>query len=462
MDWYAPIARHLMIPLQAWREGTRWPWYVREIAAWESLSAEEIAERQWRKMEALLRHAYENVPYYRRLFDDRGIKPRDIQAPDDLCRLPLLTQKTMREHGEDLVARNVPASELVAASSGGTTGLPMRFRRDVRSRDLHYAAMVAFARWYGVHPGDRQALIWGALQDLAPARSRRARLADAILRRPLVLNAFHLSECTMRVFDRSVRRGRPRMLRGYPHAIEHFAWYLEQRGLKLRIPSVVSTAEPLTPAQREAFRRVFDAEVFDEYGGRELGLMATECRQHLGLHVNSFSVYLEVLDGERPAEAGVLGRLVATGLNSYGMPFIRYDVGDVGRWAAAACPCGVRLPLLGAVEGREAGILVADDGRRLSGCALWQAMAKLDVPAQLQFVQAEDMSVEVRIAPLAGFCPDHEVAIRAAVRQLLGETVSVTTREVPAIPRAPSGKYVYSESRVARTPLADVPGRHRQ
>lgn len=448
MDWYTPIARHIMVPIEAWRSGSRWPWYVQEFVEWEGFSAAEIAQRQWEKMRALLAHAYQNVPHYRRVFEERGLTPKDFRSPEDIALLPVLTKQEIRHYGQDMVARNIPSESLVDAASGGTTGLPMYFRRDLRCRDLHYAGMVAFARWYGIRPGDRQALVWGSPRDLPTKLRWRARAFGRLCRRPLTLNSFDITEAAMDRFARALRRWRPRMVRGYPHALEHFARYVEAEGIALTVPVVVCTAEPLSEPQRRTIARALNAEVFNEYGGRECGLIATECSRHRGLHVNAFSVYLEILADGRPAPPGTLGLLTATELDSYGMPFIRYDLGDVGRWATELCDCGRALPLLGAVEGRDAELLVSTDGTRISGCALWLAMARLDIPGQLQFLQGEDLSVEVRVVPEDGFSAQHQKAIQHEVRHLLGEGVQVTIRVVPAIPRAPSGKYVYSRSLV--------------
>ncbi len=447
MDWYAPIARHLVIPLYAaLKGGTHGQSYARRIAAWEFLSADEIAERQWRKLERLLKHAYENVPYYRRVFDERGLRPRDIKDFDDLRKLPILTKQDIRNHLPDLTARNIPGSELVDAFTGGTTGIPMHFKRDRRCRDMHWASHAAFARWYGWRPGDPYAVVWGAPQDFARP-SWRYRAAAYAMRRPLVLNAFRLADNDVKRFVLRLRRLRPTLLRGYTEAIRYVAEWAADHGVDLKVPAIACTAEPLYDHQRKSIQALLGGEVFNEYGSRELGLIATECRRHRGLHVNMFTLRLEVLtEGGAPASPGEVGTLVATDLEAYGMPLIRYDTGDVAAWARHPCPCGLQHPLLAGLAGRQSALLVTASGTVVSGHALDHCV---DVPAQLQYVQSEDLSMEVRALPRNGFGPEHEAAIRDAVRTLLGDNVPVTVQKVAAIPRAPSGKYLFCESRAA-------------
>jgi phenylacetate-CoA ligase len=166
--------------------------------------------------------------------------------------------------------------------------------------------------------------------------------------------------------------------------------------------------------------------------------------------VNAFCVYLEVVTAEgRPAAPREVGRLIGTDLEAYGMPFIRYDLGDLGSATGGRCACGRGLPLLASVEGRSLDLLYGTQGRSASSAWLVYAMGKLGIPAQLQFLQDEDLAVEVRVVPEGAFDARHEDAIRCELSMLLGEDVPVRFRQVQQILRAPSGKYVYAQSRAA-------------
>ena len=77
--------------------------FLQESQWW---SREQLEEYQLEQLGRLLEHAYENVPYYRRVFDERGLKPKDIQDFKDLQQLPYLTKEIIQENLPDLVARN--------------------------------------------------------------------------------------------------------------------------------------------------------------------------------------------------------------------------------------------------------------------------------------------------------------------------------------------------------------------
>ncbi len=98
--------------------------FLQESQWW---SRERLEEYQLEQLSKLLHHAYENVPYYRRIFDERGLKPKDIQDFKDLQKLPYLTKEIIQDNLPDLVARNYPRSKLQYATTGGSTGIPMGF-----------------------------------------------------------------------------------------------------------------------------------------------------------------------------------------------------------------------------------------------------------------------------------------------------------------------------------------------
>jgi len=107
-----------------WKDPEFLKWYnfLQESQWW---SKEKLEEYQIQQLSKLLNHAYKNVPYYRRVFDERGLKPKDIQDFKDLQKLPYLTKEIIQDNLPNLVARNYPRSKLRYATTGGSTGIPM-------------------------------------------------------------------------------------------------------------------------------------------------------------------------------------------------------------------------------------------------------------------------------------------------------------------------------------------------
>src|SRR5262249_55637025 len=138
--------------------------------------------------------------------------------------------------------------------------------------------------------------------------------------------------------------------------------------------AMITSAEVLTPDERDLLEEVFCCPVFNRYGCREVGVIASECPAHRGMHVMAEGLYLEIERDGRPAAPGGPGCLLLTDPLNLAMPLIRYRVGDVGSWDEGPCPCGRGLPRLKEVAGRVTDFLVGGDGRLVSGAFLSVAL----------------------------------------------------------------------------------------
>jgi len=106
--------------------------FLQESQWW---SREKLEEYQMQQLSKLLHHAYENVPYYRNIFDERGLRPENIQDFEDLKKLPYLTKENIRENIKDLIARNIPNANLKYVTTGVSTGIPLGFYQEKRVTD---------------------------------------------------------------------------------------------------------------------------------------------------------------------------------------------------------------------------------------------------------------------------------------------------------------------------------------
>ena len=202
--------------------------------------------------------------------------------------------------------------------------------------------------------------------------------------------------------------------------------------------------------ERPTIEHVFQCPVTNRYGCEEVSLIACECEQHQGLHINADSVYVEVLrpDGT-PADAGEPGKVVVTDLVNRAMPIIRYQVGDMAVRADRRCPCGRGLPLLEKIEGRTADYVVLPSGELISGVSLTENFAVM-VPgiAQLQIIQEAVDRFVFRIVKGHTFGPASLERIRSLVTERFGPSIDYECEFVDRIRQEPSGKYRFCISKV--------------
>ena len=279
----------------------------------------------------------------------------------------------------------------------------------------------------------------------------RARLRRGLLREPVWLDTAHVTERALADFHALLLRYRPRVLQAYARSILLFARYLEGRGLRPYRPhSIVTSAEGLEASERTLVERVFGCPIFNRYGCREVSVIASECAVHQGLHVMAEGLYVEIVNGARPARPGEVGSILVTDLLNHAMPLIRYRIGDMGSWQAGTCPCGRSLPRLHSVQGRVTDFLVGSDGRLVSGVFLaTYVVAQRPSLGQVQMQQDKAGEVVYRIRPGRDFCQAEDIPyLEQTSRQYLGAEMVVRWEMVEELPSEASGKFLFSRSTV--------------
>jgi phenylacetate-CoA ligase len=203
--------------------------------------------------------------------------------------------------------------------------------------------------------------------------------------------------------------------------------------------------------EREAIERTFGVPVTNRYGCEEVSLIACECEQHQGLHINAEHCYVEFLrDDGRPCAPGQDGRILVTELVNFGMPMLRYEVGDRGIPSSRTCPCGRQLPLMESITGRTADFLVASDGSRVAGISLIEnTLTRFAGIRQLQLVQESRQRLDVYLVPASDFGPATEQALKDVLQRSLGPDMTVQVHPVERIAQDVSGKYRFAICKIA-------------
>jgi len=446
-DLFAPIVRHIVAPLWALEEGSPYLEYLEVLERSQYFSQEELRHRQWLRLKKLFAHAYENCPFYRRFYQGSGIGVGDLRSWEDFRRLPILAKKDIRTNADDMVARNIPKSRLIPRKTSGSTGISLFFYVDEIATEWRRACTVRHDRWAGWDIGDPVAAIWG---NPPTKEGFRARFRNRLLHRVRYLDTLHMDDGDLDAFARDLIARPATLLFGHAHSLYLFALFVRSRGFKGIVPKgIISTAMVLMETERAVIESVLQAKVFNRYGCEELSLIASECEFHGGLHVNLDMLVVEVLKDGRPANPGEVGDVVVTDLYNYGMPFIRYRVGDVAVPSDRKCPCGRGFPLLERVEGRTADYVVTPNGSLISGISLTENLATL-VPGleQMQIVQEATDFLRLRIVPGEQFGDESFRAIETLIRKRFGPTMRHECELVEAIACEPSGKFRFVISKV--------------
>lgn len=409
-------------------------------------SAEDLLAEQDQAIAAIVNHAYLNSPFYRAKYDDVGFKPGDVHNRSDLAQLPPVTKRELVSAGDTILT--APAEQLHPSLTGGTTGQAMKFYRDRRCLAIRRGIDLATLRYYGWREGQWQGWLWGAPRDAVVPSTRKGRLIQNWAERTYFFNAFELAADSYRRFVDLTRRHRPPFVSAYPSLAHDLALRIESGEIEpLRVPLVSLTAEPAYPFQKEKIRQIWAGDVYERYGARDFGMAALECPEHAGLHYFTESVYFESADcgPEMPCST-----LLVTDLLNYGMPIIRYQVGDFASIDHSPCLCGWNTPRLTNIQGRETDIVWRPDGTGVAGIMLIWVILGVAIPAPIQLVQEDLNHIVIRVEALPGESKDKVNQAIDILRREIGPDFRFEIAYVRKIERAPSGKYQYVLSKIAR------------
>jgi len=419
-----------------WRGGRELRQRQKELEQTQWWSIGEIEKLQLDRLKKLIKYAYEHVPYYSKLYKSLEIHPDDIKSLKDFQSLPFITREDIKSHINELVTDD-PNHEIFPDSTGGSTGVPMQFFIE-RAYDRWDQALELRGRgWYGVREGDRIAFVWGAKQDM-PDWSMPTRLKAQILQERY-LNAFSMTEQKMQLFAKSLVKWKPAMFRAYASALTLFAQYLKDHKITGIEPRLIeTTAEKVTLPQRDLLESVFHCKVADWYSAREMGTIAFQCPVG-SLHVGE-TRFLEIVAKNNVARPGELGEVVITSLHQYGMPFIRYKIGDMAILETHPCSCGRGLPVLREVVGRMQDFLVTSDGRFVHGGYFPHTFRLYPEISQYQVYQPDRDHLQVRFVCKRPIDSNWIATIHHELQACFGTKMDISVEIVDAIPLTLAGK----------------------
>lgn len=440
--------KHVVYPAWVKKNGSARLRHLEEMERRQFWPAERLAEHQWTSFTKLVAHAVESCPFYRDSFRRAGIAPGDLRRPEDIRHVPLVSKEEIQAHREQMVSSRFRREELIEDMTGGSTGSPMRFYYDRDREESRGAAVIRHDRWAGWDIGERRAMLWGAPRDVAHTRGLKGRLRTRFINRTMILDASALDEAAMSEFARKLIRYRPKILLAYANTLGLFARFVQAENIRgITADGIITSAEVLTKENRELIERTFGCRIFDRYGCREFSVIASECGEHAGLHVNADNLLVEAVTAEGPA-SDKDGEIIVTDLRNYAMPMIRYRIKDVGRILPQPCRCGRGLPLMSLSGGRVTDFLTATDGRKVSGVVLaTYVITKIPGIEQVQFVQSERGAVTLNLVKGPEWSePATLNPLLAKSREFLGADMRFDIAFRDRIPQDVSGKYRFAVS----------------
>lgn len=324
----------------------------------ETASVEEIRKIQNEKIVKQVKHVYENVEYYRKLMDEKGVKPEDIKSVDDIKKLPFLTKDDLREaYPYGLLGTDLKNCVRIQSTSGTTGKRVVAFytQKDVDLWEECCArAIVAaggtkddvcqVAYGYGLFTGG-PGLNGGSHKVGCLTLPMSSGNTDRQIQFMMDLNATILC-CT-------------------PSYAAYIGETLAEKGYKPednKLKAGIFGAEPWTEEMRRSIEKSLGIKAYDIYGLTETSGpgVSFECEEQTGMHINEDHFYAEIIDPEtlEVLPEGQKGELVFTSLDKEGFPLLRYRTRDICVLTRKKCSCGRTLVKMSKPMGRSDDMLI--------------------------------------------------------------------------------------------------------
>ena len=324
----------------------------------ECMSREKISALQDEKIVKQVKHAYDNIPYYRNLMEQKGVKPEDIHGIKDVYKLPFLSKYDLRDQYPDGLLAVDKKDVVRIHSTSGTTGRRVIAYYTEKDLDLWSdctaRAIVAaggtnedvvqvaygyglFTGGFGLHDGAKKVGCMTLPMSSGNTERQIQFMHD--------LNATILC-CT-------------------PSYAAYLGEALKEYGLikkDINLKAGIFGAEPWTESMRRDIEESLGLKAYDIFGLTELSGpgVSYECSEQAGMHINEDHFYAEIINPETGEVLGdgEKGELVLTSLDKEAFPLIRYRTRDICVLNKEKCKCGRTFVRMAKPMGRSDDMLI--------------------------------------------------------------------------------------------------------
>ncbi len=413
----------------------------------ERWSPVEMEEEQFKQLEMLLKHAEQKIPHYREKLKKTDIT-KDLKLDLELWNsIPILTRSELQRISEELIVQEPLNSHGRTAESrtSGSTGKPVTVLKNdlvkyfwniftIRNHLWHkrdFSKSLGVIRLFGekvsLYPEGKTISSWGSPVDRLFESSK----------------SFSLDlETDVKLQLEWLERKEPHYLLSFPSNIFMLAKRcVEENKVLPFIKEIITVGEVVDDELRAICHEAWGVEVRDMYSSQEVGYIALQCPESNLYHIQSESVYCEVLnDDNQPCKEGEVGRVIVTPLHNFSMPLIRYELGDYAE-VGGTCKCGRNLPTLRRIMGRVRNMLRLPNGERRWPKLNDHRFVEVAPVKQHQFIQKSMTLIEGYFVVERALLKEEEANLKKLILDRLDYPFELKMHYVDNIERSKNGKF---------------------
>lgn len=380
-------------------------------------------------LDNILIHATTHTKYYKKFIGET------------IDKFPILTKEIIRENFEDLKSDDLSNRRWFINTSGGSTGKPVKFVQDMEFRGIQRYLTYEQKEWAGCKFGESMIKLWGNDTEILSDKKNYKYMFLDYLKNVKFLNSYKLDEKKIKEYITYINNYQPKLLLSYIQSIYQVAKYAKENNIKVnKLNSIMTTAGTLHKNQKDLIEEVFQTKIFNRYGSREVGNIASTKDNSDELAVTK-GVFLEVLTKEGEITTNGVGDILVTSLINYAMPLIRYNIGDM-----AELETKNNIQTIKKLYGREVDMFKTKDGSFVDGEFFSDLFYYMEWVYKYQVIQKDYDYILVKIATKSPNNKDIEY-IKNGIIKAMGEC-RVDVEIVDDIPQLSSGKFRYTISEI--------------
>lgn len=417
-------------------------YFLKECEIWPE---EQIYNWQNSKVIDTIKNAYDNVPYYNRLYNKAGININEIKSVNDIKYLPFVSKIDIKDNLNDFISTEYNINNLMVAFTGGSTSSPMKFYIDYIQQEKELSYFYYIWEKMGYKIGDRCVSIKG--EKIADVRNNRFSKYNRGYNW-LCFDSDYLNKIEYcKYYVNEIIKFNADVLFGYPSSIYQLAKTILNCNIKSpHFKIILLASENTYSEQNEFIKDVFSADtLFFHYGHSEQVLLAFKCFNSNILHFLPQYGHVEIIDKNNENiidSEDQFGEIVGTNY-SKAMPFIRYRTNDFAKTTRMKCNQFPSHVTIKNIDGRLQEYIVTEDNRLVSLCSMAGAHFKsLEKVMDNQYFQKEPGKIDFRIVenPLSPISDEDVTNIKNELERKLEYKVHVNIVMVEVINRLASNK----------------------
>jgi phenylacetate-CoA ligase len=319
---YVKLLKSVMLPFADRVMSTKIMHYYHQIHRMRLWSNIEVENWQNKNLKRLINHAYNNTKYYRQLFDEKSLRPDDVNSIKDLDKIPILTKKDIIANFDNLIPNNISKIKYKSKATGGSSGDPLNYLLDNNSWSFTNANNII--NW------ERTSYLYGnkylALGSYSINVGKKTSFKHKFyyfLKSKIGVSGINMSDEVCKLYLNKINKENIKYIYGYASAIYMLAKYSLENKIPVSVNACFPTSEVLTSLYRTTIIEAFNCWVVNCYGANDGGITAYEHEKEC------FEVGYNCLVRTKKTESthGLNAALI-TDLLNYAMPLINYQLGD--------------------------------------------------------------------------------------------------------------------------------------